>query len=109
MSLKDFVIPDRVYQVPITEGELLLSPTHDFIHHFPAIDAWMLKYWNSQAEPPTFNNIPLHEEAAQFLIDSCGLEVCIRERMGAQEHEHYLGWAATNQLSDLDFPVSDEE
>lgn len=104
--MSEFIREDKVYSVPIVNGELLISPSHDFLHHWHRNGAWMLKYYNTEAEPPRMCNIPVSEVQARYLIDNCGLEVCQREFIGTQEHEHYLAWQAT-QLDDLDFEVDE--
>lgn len=104
--MSDFIVPDQIHVVPIVGGELKLSPSHDFLHHFERNGAWILKYWNCDAEPPHMSNVLLNAAAAQFLIDSCGIEVCERKRMGEQEHEQYLEWATLHELQELDFDDS---
>lgn len=104
--MSDFIRKDRVYEVPIQGGELLLSPSHDFLHHWARNGAWILKYWDSASEPPKFHNVILAEESAHWLMENCGIEVCERQFMGTQEHDHYLQWQET-QLDDLDFEVEE--
>lgn len=108
-DISEFVIPDNIFEVPIVNGVLHISPSHDFIHHWEANGAWMLKYWNTDVEPPRMNNIPVNEEQANFLIKACGIEVCERVRMGTQEHEHYLAWASVNELAELDFIPEEQD
>ena len=97
-----YVKPDVMYRVPIQDGELQVSPSHDFLHRFEAIGAWLFKYHNVDIDPPAICNIPLTDEAAEFLIKSCGVEVCNRTFIGETEHEHWLDWKA-NEIQDLDF------
>ncbi len=104
--MSEFVRPDVIHRVPIKGGELLLSPSHDFLHHWRRNGAWMLKYVNMESDPPSFHNVILGEEAAQFLIQECGIEVCYREYMGTQEFNHYLQWQEMN-LDQLDFEADD--
>ena len=105
--MSEFIFEDVIHRVPIDDGELLLSPAHDFLHHFQRNGAWILKYWNSQAEPPCFNNILMCQESAEFLIEHCDIEVLERQRMGSQEHEHYMRFCE-DQLGELDFEPSPE-
>lgn len=105
IQMSEFIVPDVIYKVPINGGELFISPSCDFLHHFPN-DAWMLKYWNTDEQPPSLHNVFMHEDSAQFLQNKCKVEVLERKRMGQEEHEQYLGWAAT-QLADLDFDIED--
>jgi len=105
--VSEFIRKDRVYEVPIEGGELLVSPSHDFLHHFARNGAWILKYWEANANPPKFNNVLLNEDSARWLMEHCELEVCERQYMGEQEHDHYLQWQET-QLDELDFDVLPE-
>jgi hypothetical protein len=110
--MSNFVIPDQVHLIPIQNGVLRLSPSYDILHHWEENNAWMLKYWNTDVQPPTFCNIPLGQEQADFLIQACGIEVCERKRMGEQEFQHYVGWLGTQGAIDhLDFEpeLGDEE
>lgn len=108
-DIAEFVKPDVIHQVPIQGGVLQLSPAHDFIIHWEANGAWMLKYWNQDIEPPKMCNIPINEAQARFLISACELEVCERHVMREQEHQHYLAWASLNALAELDFEPEIEE
>lgn len=106
--MSDFVRPDHIYRVPMEGGsELQISPSIDFLHTFPN-GAWVLKYYDPNNEPPRFCNIFMSEESAMFLIEHCEVEAMDRQFMGAQEHEQYLGWAATFQLSELDFDIGED-
>ncbi len=98
----NFVKPDRCFQVPIDGGELKISPSCDFMNHFPN-DAWMLKYWDVEHEPPRMCNVFMNSASAQFLIDHCELEIVERKFMGEQEHSQWLGWASMYDLAELDF------
>jgi hypothetical protein len=105
-TVSDFVRADVVHRVPIQGGELLISPSMDFLHHFPN-GAWVLKYWDSENDPPRFCNVFMHEDSANYLVENCDVEVMPREFMGTAEHEQYLGWAAT-QLTELDFTPEED-
>lgn len=103
--MSDFIFEDIVHTVPIEGGHLYLSPAHDFLHHFERNGAWILKYWNTEAEPPRFNNVVMCEESARFLIEHCDIEVTPRRKMSVQEHEHYMLFCE-DQMGDLDFEPS---
>jgi hypothetical protein len=102
--MTDFVRPDTIHQVPIQGGVLSISPSIDFLHHFPN-DAWVLKYWNS--EGGNMCNVFMTGESAHFLNRVCGVEIMERQYMGTQEHEQYLGWASMTLLTELDFEAED--
>lgn len=111
----DNIRPDQIYTVPIVNGELHLSPAHDFLHYFPWLDQWMLKYWNSESEPPTFCDVIIKKEAAEFLVSQLDMEVCCRtfiteseiervRQFGAQMLESEFG----EELKDIDGLDSEE-
>lgn len=104
--MSEFVRPDVIYRVPIIDGELMLSPSHDFVHHFKRNGAYILKYIDMESDPPCPKNIPVSEEHAFALRDNCQLEILEREYMGAQEFEHYMQFM-DSQLDRLDFTVDE--
>lgn len=106
--MSEFIRKDQIHRVPIQGGELMVSSSHDFLHHFSRNGAWILKYWESNHEPPRFHNVVLAEEAAHWLMENCDLEVCERRFMGEQEHEHFMQWQEVN-LGELDFEVDEPE
>ena len=101
--MSEFVRPDALYVVQIVNGELTLSPSHDFIHHFRRNGAYILKYIDLEAQPPQMSNIPMTEENAFALRDGCNLEIVERDYMGNQEFTHYIEWRMSNGLEHLDF------
>lgn len=104
--MTDFVRPDQIFEVPIAGGTLRISPSCDFMHQFPN-GAWMLKYWDTDHDPPRMCNVFMEESSAAFLIDHCDLDVAPRTFMGEQEHTQWVGWAATHSIMDLDFEIDD--
>lgn len=94
-----YIKPDLLYTVPIDNGELHISPSMDFLHFFPPLGAYMLKYYDVDHVPPRMCNVMLNEDSARFLMDHCKVEVIFRESMGVEEHEQLLGWQA-QELSD---------
>jgi hypothetical protein len=105
--MNDFIRPDKCFQVPIEGGELKVSPSIDFLHYFPN-GAWMLKYFDGEHDPPRFCNVLMTEQSAYWLMTNCGVEVMAREYMSESEHDQYLGWAATHQLAELDFEITED-
>ena len=97
--MADYVQPDRMYRIPIIDGELHVSPSYDILHRFEPLGAWVLKYWNVDHDPPQFSNVPMSNEAALFLIEECGIQVCYRTFIGTEEHKHLLDWQ-TGQIDD---------
>lgn len=104
--MSDFeVVPDRIFEIPMADGVLQVSPSCDIMHVF-ANGATMLKYWDVNNEPPRMCNVFMDQASAAWLVNTCDLEVLERKRMGTQEHEQYIGWAAM-QLCDEDFGIED--
>lgn len=97
-----YVKPDKVYKVPVTDGELKICPTIDFIHFFPPLGAYILKYFNMESEPPRLCNVPMDEKAAYFLMQQCEVECVFRESMGEEEHDQWVNWQTT-ELNEADF------
>lgn len=104
--MSEFVRPDCIYQVQIINAELLLSPSHDFIHHFRRNGAYILKYIDLESDPPRMSNIPMTEENALALSKGCNLEIVEREYFGQQEYDHYMAFM-DSQLDRLDFTVDE--
>jgi len=104
--MSEFVRKDQLYRVPIQGGELTVSPSHDFLHHWARNGAWMLKYWDANNEPPRMVNLVMEEEAARWLMAACGVEMMEREFMGTMEHEHYMRWMES-KMGELDFDVDE--
>ena len=88
----DNVRRDEIYTFPIEGGELKVSPSYDFLNYFPWLDRWILKYWNTDSEPPTFCDVMLPNKSAEFLIAHCDLEVCSRTFIGESERERLLAY-----------------
>ncbi len=105
--MSEFIRPNRMYGVPIQGGELKISPSHDILHHWMRNGAWMLKYMDQGPEGVNMKNVVLHQEAAEWLITHCDLEVCERTFMSVDGHEHYLQ-LQEGSLSDLDFDTPDD-
>lgn len=97
-----YISPDRLYSVPVDNGILHISPSMDFLHFFPPLGAYMLKYYDVDHVPPRMCNVMMNEDSARFLMENCKVEVIFRESMGVQEHEQLLTWQAS-QLSDSAF------
>lgn len=104
----NYIQPDKLFTIPIQGGELNISPSCDVMHHLPN-DAWMLKYWDLDSEPPKLCNVFMDSGAAAALIEMCELEVCERKVMRNEEHSQWVGWAALHELDGLDFDVPDAE
>lgn len=107
--MSDFVRPDVLFRVPIIDGELLLSPSHDFIHHFERNGAYILKYIDMESDPPCPKNVPINEAGAFALRDTCQIEILEREFMGEQEYEHYLQFQSSRLEDMFDTAEGDEQ
>lgn len=97
-----YVKPDKVYNIPIIGGELQICPSIDFLHFFPPLGAFLLKYFNMDIVPPKLCNVPMNEQAAYFLMQQCEVECIFREHMGEEEHDQWVNWQA-GQISEADF------
>lgn len=104
--MSEFVKPNRYFNVPTQVGELVVSPSHDILHHWHRNGAWMLKYMDQGPEGVHMKNVVIHQEAAEWLITHCDLEVCERTFMSTDEHEHYLQLQEAS-MEALDFEVDD--
>lgn len=99
--MSEYVRKDVIYRVPIQNGEMYISPSHDFLHRFERISAWILKYVATDAENnQKVCNVPLTDFQASWLVENCGLEVVNRTFIGAEEHEHWL--ASQDSASSLE-------
>ncbi len=106
--MNEFVRPDKMTTIPITGGEMNISPAHDFIHYWPRIGAYILKYVDTGEDGQRQCNVPLQKEQAEWLIEECGMEQpYIRTFMGAEEHNHFIEYQMT-QLDHLDFNEGEE-
>ena len=105
--MNEFVKDDKVYRVPIQDGELQMSPAHDFLHYFAPIGAWILKYLNAENNPPTMHTLYLNNEQAEFLIENCELEVLHRKHIRYTEYQGWIEWLAGN-LNEEDFGLDFE-
>ena len=92
-----YVQPDKIYNVPIEDGFLHLSPAYDVLHHFQPIAAWILKYWNT--ESGGLSDVIMCEDSARFLIKACGIQVLERDSITEFEYERVLTWR-TELLTD---------
>lgn len=101
--MSEFIRRPRFFSVPTQAGELIISPSHDILHHWRKNGAWMLKYMDQQSEGVQMKNVVLHQETAQWLIENCDLEVCERTFMSTDEFSHYTELVATQGLDHLDF------
>lgn len=98
--MSEFVRPDQLIRVPISNGELLLSPAYDVVHRFQRFGTAMLKYYDQERR--VMCNVPLNEPAMEFLRNEVGLYVVDRPFMMESEHEAHVSHSADN-LSDADF------
>lgn len=99
-----YIKPDRIFTVPIADGELYVSPATDFLHYFRPLGVYMLKYWDLDNEPPRLCNVMMGEESAKWLMDKCDVECFDRKSIGEQEHEQLIHWQASElESSGLDF------
>lgn len=106
MAHDNYVRKDVVHRVPIQNGELLLSPSYDVLHHFQPLGVWLLKYWNQDSH--TMCDVMLEDKAAKFLIDTCGIMTVERTFCGEFEHEHIVEWQA-NMLDETNLGLNFEE
>lgn len=88
------VRPDQLYEVPITGGELHISPSTDVLHYYPWLDAWILKYFDTDHEPPRLCNVVIDQRAAEQLVTHLDLEICTRTFITESELEHVRQWGA---------------
>lgn len=100
--MNEFVRPEVVYEVPTQVGELQISNSHDFLHHWRRNGAWMLKYLHNSGEGLELKNIVLAEVGARWLIEHCGVEVCEREFMSPTEYSHYVEFQAMTSMADFE-------
>lgn len=105
--MSEFVRPLRYYGVPTQAGELTISPSHDFMHHWARNGAWMLKYVANTEEGISLKNVVLHQRSAQWLIENCEVEVCERTFMSTDEHDHWVEFQTMVGLGELDFDIDE--
>lgn len=106
MKMSEFVRKDEMFKVPTVAGELHISPGFDFLHHWARNGAWMLKYVENAEDGIQLKNVIIDSNAASWLLQACGLEVCERTFMSETEHEHYLAWCEMS-LDTLDFDIEE--
>lgn len=97
MASGDLIRPDTIVQVPIQDGQLMLSPAFDVLHYFKGFDTYILKYWGQDTQ--NMHNVMITNDGARFLLDRCGLYVVEREFMFRSEHDAHVAWQA-DQLDD---------
>lgn len=98
--MSNYVRPDTLSRVPITGGELILSPGYDVLHHFEPLGAFMLKYWDTDKN--NMSNVLLRGASALYLMVNCGLTVVERPFILASEHESLVQWQS-DSITDADF------
>lgn len=103
------IVPDRLFRVPIEGGELCLSPSYDFLNYFPFVGAYILKYFNQEAQPPALCDVMLSERSAKWLMDTCGIECLERKTMSVSEHDRWIEWSSMQLEAEYGAELADTD
>lgn len=98
--------PDKIYQVPIEDGELYLSPQADHLHRWANLGFNILRYWNT--DESTMHDVVMGDDSADNLERHAGIFSIPRTYFFTSEYEMYLDFKAED-LSDLDFDPEEDQ
>lgn len=102
--MSERILPDVNHRIQLTGGEdLLMNGAFDSIMYYEPLDAWWVRYWDS--DDKDMKMVVIKPENAQVLLDETDLPYTHRETIFESEHKLLtvvLGKWVTESMFDLD-------